>query len=86
MEGVERTNIVVVRSQRQGQGIGLPRRDSYAMDIDRGRSCYACGGFGHIARHCRNREGRVGIGNDRRLEYGQRWEREGNFEQLDNLK
>ena len=32
-----------------------PRRDPYAMDIDRGRNCYVCRGFGHIAQHCRNR-------------------------------
>ena len=49
MEGVERTNIVVVRSQGQRQGIELPRRDPYAIDIDRRRNCYACGGFEHIA-------------------------------------
>jgi len=48
IEGVERTN-TVVRSQGQGQEIGLPRRDPYAMDIDKGRNCYACGGFKHMA-------------------------------------
>jgi len=47
MEGVERTNMVVVRGQ--GQGIGAPKRDPYAMDVDRGRNCYICGEFGHIA-------------------------------------
>jgi len=27
------------------------------MDVDRreNRNCYACGGFGHLARNCRNR-------------------------------
>ena len=35
MEGVERTNAVVVRGQGQGAGIPL-RRDPFAMDIDRG--------------------------------------------------
>ena len=30
--------------------------------------------------------GRIRIGNSRRLKYGQRWGREENFEQLDNLK
>jgi len=29
------------------------------MDIDRERNFYACGGFGHLARHCRNR--RIGM-------------------------
>jgi len=47
MEGVERTNTVVVRGQ--GQGIGASRRDPYAMEVDRGRNCYACGGFRHMA-------------------------------------
>ena len=71
MEGVERTNAVVVRGQGQGQGqsVGVPlRRDPYAMEVDRGRNCFACGGFGHMARHCRNRgSGRPMEG--RRVEY-----------------
>ena len=42
MEEVERTNIVVVRGS--GQEMGAPqRRDPYAMEIDRGRNCYAYG-------------------------------------------
>ena len=82
MEGVERTNAVVVR----GQGAGVPpRRDPFAMDIDRGRNCYACGGFGHMARHCRNRGQRGRIAEGRRLEYGE-GRIEGINEQLDNLK
>ena len=32
------------------------RRDPYTMEVDRKRNCYACGGFGHIAYHYRNRE------------------------------
>ena len=47
IEGVKRTNVVVVRGQGQGAGVP-PRRDPFAMDIDRGRNCYACGGFGHM--------------------------------------
>jgi len=68
MEGIERTNVVVVRDV--GQGVGVPlRRDLYAMEMDRERNCYACGGFGHMARHCRNRRrGRAMEG--RRAEYG----------------
>ena len=57
MEGVERMNAVVVRGTGAGgsQNAGVPqRRDPFAMDIDRGRNCYACGGFGHMAHHCRN--------------------------------
>ena len=68
MEGVERTNAVVVR----GQGAGVPQiRDPFAMDIDRGRNCFACRGFGHMACHCRNRgmRGR-GVAENRRVKYG----------------
>jgi len=69
MEGVERTNAVVVRGSGQSAGVP-PRRDPFAMEVDRGRNCYACGGFGHIARHCRNR-GRGGrVAENRRVEYG----------------
>ena len=41
------------------------------MDIDRGRNCFACRGFGHIAHHCRNRgmRGRE-VAENRRVEYG----------------
>ena len=78
---VERTNIVVV----WGSGMGAsPRRDPYVMEIDWGRNCYACRGFGHMAHHCRNRErGRTMEG--RRVEY-----REGRIEEINehsnNLK
>jgi len=69
MEGVERMNVVVVRGQGVGQRMGVPLRwDPYAIEVDRGRNCYACGGFGHMARHCRNRSrGRPMEG--RRVEY-----------------
>jgi len=72
MEGIERTNAVVVQGQgqRAGQGMEAPlRRDPYAMEVDRGRNCYACRGFGHMARHCRNR-GRERPMDGRRVEYG----------------
>jgi len=68
MEGVERTNAVVVRGLGQEMGAS-PRRDPYTMEVDRGRNCYACRGFGHMARHCRN-QGRRRVVNGRRLEYG----------------
>jgi len=61
------------------------RRDPYAMEVDRGRNCYTCGGFKHMARHCRNRGQRGRVVEGRRLEYGRRGI-EGNFEHLDNLK
>jgi len=68
MEGIERTNAVVVRGTGQGVGASL-KRDPYAMEVDRGRNCYACGGFGHMACHCRNR-GRRRVMEGRRVKYG----------------
>ena len=69
MEGVERTNAVVVRGQ--GQNTGIPsRRDPFAIEIDRGRNCFACGGFGHMTRHCRNQGQRGRVVENRRVEYG----------------
>ena len=79
MEGVERTSAVVVRGQGQGMGIP-PRWDPFAMEVDRGRNCYACGGFGHMARNCRNR-GRV----MRRVEIGG-GRFKGNIKQIGHLK
>ena len=81
MEGIERTNAVVVRGQGQGQSTGIPPRwDPFAMEIDRGRNCFACGGFGYMARHCRNRGKMM-----RRVEIGgERFE--GNIEQIGHLK
>jgi len=55
----------------KGTGCGVPpRRDPFAMEVDRGRNCYACGGFGHMARHCRNRGQRGRVAENRRVEYG----------------
>ena len=34
--------MVVVRGIGQGQGMGALRRDSYVMEVDRERNCYAC--------------------------------------------
>jgi len=79
MEGVERTNVVVVRGQEQSMG-APPRRDPFAMEVDHGRNCYACRGFGHMACNCRNREGVM-----RRVETGgERFE--DNIEQIRHLK
>jgi len=83
MEGVERTNAVVVKGQGQGMGAS-PRRDPYTMEVDRGRNCYTCGGFRHMARHCRNRE-RERAMEERRVEYGGGRIEEIN-EHLNNLK
>jgi len=82
MKGVERTNAVVVRGS--GQGMRALRRDPYTMKIDRGRNCYVCGGFGHMACHCRN-WGRGRVEQGRRLEYRE-GRFKGNYEYLDNLK
>ena len=76
MEGVERTNAVVVKGQEAGIP---PRRDPFAMEVDRGRNCFACGGFGHMARHCKNK-GRI----MRREDMGVRFE--GNIEPIGHLK
>jgi len=75
MEGVERTNVVIVYLN-QWAGFVL-WQDPYAIEADyRNRNCYNCKGFRHLARDCRNRgiEGR--IGEDKRLEYGNRNNRE----------
>jgi len=53
-----------------GQSVEIPPRwDPYAIEVDRGRNCYTCGGIRHIARHCRNR-GRERLMEGRRIEYG----------------
>ena len=85
MERIERTNVVVVRRQGAEQSVGVPpRQDSYAMEIDRERNCYACGGFGHMAYHCRNR-GRGRPMKGRRVQY-ERGRIKEIIEQLNNLK
>ena len=73
MEGVERTNVVVVREAGAeiGQSRGTsPRQDPFAMEVDQGWNCYACGGFGHMARNCRNRGQRGRVAENWRVEYG----------------
>ena len=82
IEGVERTNVVVVRES--GQGVEVPpRQNPYTMEIDRRRNCYACRRFGHMARHYRNR-GRGRVMEERRVEYGGRFK--GNIELIGHLK
>ena len=45
----------------------------YTMDMDwKNRNCYSCGGFGYLARNCKNREIENRIGKGKRLEYRQR--------------
>jgi len=67
MEGIERTNVVMVRGAGQGMG-APPRRDPYAIEVDREMNCYTCEGFEHMARYCRNR-GRGRAIEERRAEY-----------------
>ena len=74
-------NTVVVRGAGQGARIP-PRQNLYVMEIDRGRNYFACRGFGHMVRHCRNR-GRVM--QRRRVEYGGKRIEEIN-DHRDNLK
>jgi len=86
MEGVERTNAVVFRGSgvEQRAGAPPPRWDLFAMEVDRGRNCYVCRGFGHMARHCRNR-GRGRPIEGRRVEYS-RGGIEEIFDNSNNLK
>ena len=51
------------------------------MDIDRGQNYYACGGFGHMARHCRNWGQRGRVVDNRRVEY-----RGGRIEEISNVE
>jgi len=56
VEGIERTNVVLVRNplQEQGGKGGGIKRDLYTIDMSRGRNCYSCREFGHLVRNCRN--------------------------------
>jgi len=62
-----------------------PRRDPYAIEVDRGRNCYACGGSRHMVCYCKNQGQRSKVVEERRLEYG-KGRIEGINEHLDNLK
>jgi len=66
MEEVERTNAIIANPQQRAE---FPQRNSYAMDVNRrkNRNYYLCGGFGHLARNCKNRE----MGMNRRMEVDQ---------------
>ena len=52
------------------------------MKVDRERNCYTCGGFGHIAHHCRNQRR---IMQERRIEYEEKRFKD-NIEQIRHLK
>ena len=69
MEGVERTNIVMVYPNQRAE---FSQQNPYAMDVDKGnRNCYNCREFGHLAKNCRNRGTENRIGKNRKLEYRQ---------------
>ena len=69
MEGVERTNMVMVCSNQRTE---FAQYNLYAIDMDQeNRNCYSCGKFGHLVRNCRNREIGNKTGERRRLEYKQ---------------
>ena len=54
------------------QRVEFTQCNLYTMDVDKGnRNCYNCGGFGHMAKNCRNRGTEKRIGEGRRLEYRQ---------------
>jgi len=55
------------------------------MEVDKGRNCYACKGFEHMAHQCRNQKQKGKVAENRRLEYD-RERIEGIYGQLDNLK
>ena len=78
------------RENKQGQGTEALRRDLYAMEVDQGRNYYACGRFGHIAHHCRNR-GRGRPIEGRRVEYGRGiieeiYDNANNLKEMENLE
>ena len=58
------------------------RRDPYAMEMDRGRNCYACRRFGYLACYCRNQRRVV---ERRRLGYERLYEHENNLKGKENL-
>ena len=79
MKGVERTNLVMICPNKWA--VFAPC-NLYAIDVDReNRNCYNCGGFGHLARNCRNRGTGGRIRKGRRLEY-----RNGNNKQRRMIK
>jgi len=86
IEGVERTNAMVLRKSRVGQSVRIPPRwDLFAMEVNQDWNCYACRGFRHMARHCRNQGQRGRVVENRRVEYGgERIEKIPNF--VNNLK
>ena len=67
IERVERTNATIVNLQQQAEF--LSRHDLYTMEMDKGKNCYNCMGFGHITRYCRKRRNWERVWQERRIEY-----------------
>jgi len=83
IKGVERMNAVMVCSNKRAE---FAQCNPYTMDMNRGnRNCYNCGGFGHLARNCRNRGTGNRIGKGKRLEYGKERIIEGGNKSNSNL-
>ena len=47
----------------------ISRHDLYTMDMNQGRNCYNCRGFGHIVQYYKKRENQRRMEQRRRLEY-----------------
>jgi len=46
IKGVERMNVVIIHPQQREE---VAQKNLYAMEVDRGKNCYACGRFRHMA-------------------------------------
>jgi len=67
IERVERINVKMVCPMQRARFV---QQNPYAIEVDHAnRNCYNCGGFGYLARNCRNRRTKNRIGEGRRLEY-----------------
>jgi len=84
IEEVERMNVVMICPQQKA---GFAQQNPYAMEMDRSnRNYYSCGGFGHLARNCRNKRIENKIEKRRRLEYGGNGNNEqSNLKEKENL-
>ena len=71
MEGIERTNVVMVYPNQKARFVLY---NLYAIDMDqKNRNYYNCRVFGHLVKNCRNRDNR--IRKSKRLEYGNNGQR-----------